>query len=663
MPRAMNPLTQMKKSTGRLSKEGAIGATVKRIDKGMRNKVNILLVDDHPENILALEAVLAYKNYNLVKAYSGEEALKWVLKVDFAVILLDVQMPGIDGFATAKLIKAREKSKDIPIIFITAISQASEHVNRGYSVGGIDYIFKPFEPEVLRKKVEGFVKIRQTMDKVKEQSEFLRAITEVSSDTIVALNEHGDILSVNPIVREMFGYEVKEVLGELISRLLPEFGFVQGKLFKETRLFETMATRKNGEGFPVDISIGEANVGDQQVFIYSIHDITERKEIEKERKQRYEKLERLVHERTEQIQLAHEKLRLSEMRFRKTFESSPNMMMIKSLINGRYIDVNESWERYTEYRYEDVKDSKNDFYQIAHDSPELNVDSHLIQKHPLHNVRVVYHTKSGKLRHGLLSTEIFEIEGEKCLLSVITDITERLVLEQEMARLDRLDLIGEMAAGIAHEIRNPMTTVRGFLQMMSARSQHAGKNELFDLMIDELDRANSIITEFLALSKNQTLELDKNSLNTLIETLFPLIQADAFNSRKDAQMKLEMIPDIEFDEREIRQMILNLARNGLEAMPSGGTLTLRTYSLSEEVVLEVQDEGSGIVPEILQKIGTPFFTTKEKGTGLGLAVCFGIADNHNARISINTGPKGTTFSVRFPLPKPRYEEKRSLNIS
>ncbi len=652
-----------------------------------KQKVNILLVDDHPENLLALEAVLSSLDYNLVKVLSGEEALKWVLKEEFAVILLDVQMPGVNGFDTAQLIKEREKSKDIPIIFITAISQAVEHVTQGYSVGGIDYVFKPFEPAILIKKVEGLVKIYMTIEKTREQSKLLRlrageleevnqelvdttqalrntealarVIGEVSTDTILTLDQHGIILNVNPAVREMFSYSVEELIGEKVLRLLPEFreaqegthAFRQSGLIKKENsgIVETVAKRINGERFPVEISIGEACVNNQSIIIYSICDITERKQIEKERIERYEKLEKLVLDRTLQIRLTHEELKHSEERFRKTFESSPNLMAISSLIDTRYIDVNECWEKHTGYSILEVKNRKLDLIRVAGNTSEKDENLYLLQKHPLRNLRVTYQTKSGKIRDGLLSTEILEIEGEKCLLSVLTDITERLLLEEEMSRLDRLNLIGEMAAGIAHEMRNPMTTVRGFLQMMSARPQHIGSNEFFTLMIEELDRANSIITEFLSLSKSQSLELDKQNLNELIETLFPLIQADAFNSKKDARIELQSIPEFEFDEREIRQMILNLVRNGLEAMSPGCTLTLRTYERSNEIILEVQDQGSGIEPEILQRLGTPFFTTKEKGTGLGLAVCYGIAEKHKARITIDTSPRGTTFIVRFPL--------------
>jgi len=204
-----------------------------------------------------------------------------------------------------------------------------------------------------------------------------------------------------------------------------------------------------------------------------------------------------------------------------------------------------------------------------------------------------------------------------------------------------------MAAGIGHEIRNPMTTVRGFLQLLGDKEEFQQSKDYFELMIEELDRANSIITEFLSLAKNKTLDLKPLSLNCLIGNLFPLIQADAMVNDKDIIMELQDTEVLLLDEKEIRQLILNLVRNGLEAMSVGGKLTIRTFMDGEETVLAVGDEGSGIKTEDLEKIGTPFFTTKENGTGLGLATCFSISARHNAAIQIDTGPSGTTFLVRF----------------
>ncbi|MHB1128001.1 MAG: ATP-binding protein [Bacillota bacterium] len=107
------------------------------------------------------------------------------------------------------------------------------------------------------------------------------------------------------------------------------------------------------------------------------------------------------------------------------------------------------------------------------------------------------------------------------------------------------------------------------------------------------------------------------------------------------------IPHLNLNDKEVRQLVLNLVRNGFESMPSGGSLTVKTYAENAQVVLAVKDQGPGITPEIIDKIGTPFITTKENGTGLGLAVCYSIAQRHNARITFDTGPDGTTFYVRF----------------
>jgi CheY-like chemotaxis protein len=137
-------------------------------------KAKILLVDDRQENLLALEAILSSLDQILVRANSGEEALKALLVDEFAVILLDVQMPGLDGFETAGHIKRREKTKDVPIIFLTAISNEPHHAYRGYAAGAVDYIAKPFDPWVLRAKVSVFVDLHRKNRLIREQSVLLR---------------------------------------------------------------------------------------------------------------------------------------------------------------------------------------------------------------------------------------------------------------------------------------------------------------------------------------------------------------------------------------------------------------------------------------------------------------------------------------------------------
>ncbi|MGX4732675.1 response regulator [Kitasatospora griseola] len=151
----------------------------------MVQKAKILLVDDRPENLLALEAILSALDQTLVRASSGEEALKALLTDDFAVILLDVQMPGMDGFETAAHIKRRERTRDIPIIFLTAINHGPHHTFRGYAAGAVDYISKPFDPWVLRAKVSVFVDLYQKNTQLKEQAALLRLQLETDEEPAI----------------------------------------------------------------------------------------------------------------------------------------------------------------------------------------------------------------------------------------------------------------------------------------------------------------------------------------------------------------------------------------------------------------------------------------------------------------------------------------------
>lgn len=244
----------------------------------------------------------------------------------------------------------------------------------------------------------------------------------------------------------------------------------------------------------------------------------------------------------------------------------------------------------------------------------------------------------------------FKADGSvEYALCTSRDITALKNMTTEMARLDRLNLVGEMAASIGHEVRNPMTTVRGFLQMMLLKTEYKKHTEFFHIMIEELDRANSILSEFLSLAKDKSVELQELNINTIVTTLMPLMQANGIVVNKYVHSELAPIPNLLLDEKQIRQLILNLVNNGLDAMEPGKNIYIKTFTYDNTVVLAVQDEGHGITATVMKKIGTPFFTTKESGTGLGLAVCYSIANRHNATIQPITGPHGTTFYILFQI--------------
>lgn len=251
----------------------------------------------------------------------------------------------------------------------------------------------------------------------------------------------------------------------------------------------------------------------------------------------------------------------------------------------------------------------------------------------------------------LFATQI--VKGEaKNFASELPELTPvfKYISEQteKMTRLDRLNIIGEMAASIGHEVRNPMTTVRGFLQYMGGKEKFFEYQAHFNLMIDEMDRANGIITEFLSLAKNKNMDFQKASLNDVIQEIYPLIMADALRNNCQVEVCCDEIKAVLLDRNSMRQLLLNMVRNAIEAMPEGGAITIRTEDAGDKVLLAISDQGTGISPDVLDKLGTPFFTTKEKGTGLGLAVCYRIIQRHNASLSIISAEgQGTTFKISF----------------
>jgi two-component system, sporulation sensor kinase E len=238
-------------------------------------------------------------------------------------------------------------------------------------------------------------------------------------------------------------------------------------------------------------------------------------------------------------------------------------------------------------------------------------------------------------------------------MTIVMDITEFENLKNEIARIERLHVISQMAAGVAHEVRNPMTVIKGYLQMFRQKEQTEAscRAEQYDMILNELDRVETIITDFLSLAKSKVISLVPVDLNSVIQELVPLISADAMKNNVNFTLRLaEKLPELLLDRQEIKQVILNLARNGIEAIRGQGSLTICTENQEQQVVLAVSDTGCGIPPELMNQIYNPFFTTKDTGTGLGLSVCASIVEHYAGKIEVQSEEgKGTVFTITFPL--------------
>ncbi len=235
---------------------------------------------------------------------------------------------------------------------------------------------------------------------------------------------------------------------------------------------------------------------------------------------------------------------------------------------------------------------------------------------------------------------------------VSLETTELLRLRKEITNMEQLSLVGQMAASITHEIRNPMAVIRGFVQLMQEKKMVSNEHYL-QVMLEELDRANGIIDDFLSLAQNRVVPMEYADLHAIIRQLEPLVLAEA--NLRGHTLVLDFGSETSrllLNAKEIKQLLLNLLRNAMEAMEEKGVLTIATRELDNEVELRISDTGKGIPEEVQRKLFEPFFTTKPGGTGLGLAVCLSIVERHHGKITVNSiEGKGSVFTIRFPKQK------------
>ena len=452
----------------------------------------------------------------------------------------------------------------------------------------------------------------------------LASIVESTDDAVIGITLDGAVLAWNRGAEKLYGYKAGEVWGRPVALILlpensEEVNTILDKIKKGqlAEHYETVHVRKHGRDIHVSVSISPVKnpLGNITGASIIARDISERKKMELE-------------------------LNKSRRRFANILESMAEAFI--ALDHGwRFIYINREAEQAWQRNREEL--TGRNIWEVF---PQTVGTELYTECHRAMEGGIAVNFEMATLYTGRIY-EVLACPSTDGLSVFFRDVSGRKEMEKEMARLDRLNLVGQMAAGIGHEIRNPMTSIRGFLQILSGKSECDSYRDYFDLMIEELDRANTIITEFLSLARNKTPEMRMQNINRVVEALSPLLTADAINSKKEIALELGEVPEIPLDEKEIRQLILNLARNGVEAMDSEGKLTIKTFLEGGEVVLAVQDQGIGISDGIIEHIGVPFFTTKENGTGLGLATCYSIASRHNAYINVDTGPQGTTFFVRF----------------
>ncbi|QTH41715.1 PAS domain S-box protein [Cohnella sp. LGH] len=268
-------------------------------------------------------------------------------------------------------------------------------------------------------------------------------------------------------------------------------------------------------------------------------------------------------------------------------------------------------------------------------------------------------TLKGKVLHTEIVETMTTLDNEPAIQIIIRDISERKKNEELLINSEKLYVAGQLAAGIAHEIRNPLTSLKGFLQLIV--SGRRNNNSYYDIMNAELDRIEDIVSELLMLSKPQVYELTYQDLRVMMRDTVTLLEAQAIlhNIAIEAEYGTEPLW-IYGVENQVKQVFINVIKNAIEAMIDGGWIRINLSREHDGVFVRIRDEGPGIGEDQLAKMGQPFYTTKEKGTGLGLMVSYKIVDNHQGKIDVKSElGKGTLFEITLPFRYPEAEIKKS----
>lgn len=567
----------------------------------------VLIVDDRPENLLSLEELLSDQGYELVRASSGNEALRLTLKQDFALVLLDVQMPEMDGFETAQLMRANSKTRHIPIIFISAGMKDFQFQFKGYDAGAVDYLAKPIEPLFLQCKVRIFAELYRQRREIELHKKHLEELIKLrtaelcqSAAELKTSNEH--LLNWNSALKateELLRGQVMEVI--------------------ETR-DQLMAT------------------------------------------------EEMLRVQIEEYQEAQKLLNESNISLQTLFDVSPLAIAVSSFPGGIIREINRTFSN--NFGHTGVIGMTGSELGLWGDNDEQERFLGLMHaQQGVSGFGTEIKTVHGENRNVLLYSNLMNYKGEKCLLVVFLDVTEQMRMEDHIRQTQKMDVIGQLAGGVAHDFNNMLTAISCSAELME---NHVKDNSVAMKLLGSIQRAAGrsagLTGQLLAFSRKGT----KNAVHVPVDTtIHEVISMLERTIDKNITLKTRLFAKnacVIADLSLLQNALLNLGVNARDALPDGGVITFATENIELNsgdcessgfniapgpyIEISVTDNGVGMTQETIKHVFEPFFTTKEvgKGTGLGLAVVYGAITDHHGCISIFSEPGvGTVFKLYLPV--------------
>ena len=587
-------------------------------------RINILMVDDSPTNLLALESILGAPDRNLIRANSGEDALRYLLDNDAAVVLLDVYMPGIDGLQTAELIRRREKSRDIPIIFLTANTTGQAHLTRGYSLGAVDYIIKPVDPAILKSKVAVFVELFKKTREVKRQTRLLeqknKELENANLERLRMLIGLGQELAAQrepPMVLQKFCQSTQKIIDaeSVTVAILDNDGYSLRHFF---RCNDQGEIAREGELSPVmQRALSRVTTEPTAVRLNDSDD--------------------LLLEAEEQGESINSFLGAA--------------IASASATSGWFYLVNKrNAEEFSEAD-ERLAATLATQVAVAYENATLYAEA---QHHAT------------------------ELRMEMAVRKQAEEERARLLVREQAARAEAEAANrnkDEFLATLSHELRTPLTAILGWSHLL--RKKELEQAEFFR-GLDTIERnarsQSQLIDDLLDVSRIITgklqIESGPVSLSNAIEAALDSIRPGA--EAKSIQFQIELDEcqcRVLGDSTRLQQIFWNLFSNAVKFTPAGGEVKV-TVSLDESRVnVSVTDTGIGIDADFLPFIFDRFrqadgSTTREHGgLGLGLAIVQHLVELHNGRVYVESAGKnqGATFTIALPLAPSDVEVATSMD--
>ena len=587
--------------------------------------VNILIVDDSPANLLALESLLQGEERNLVKASSGDEALRYLLEHEVAVILLDVYMPGIDGLETAALIRGREKSSGVPIIFITADSTGHRHIERGYALGAVDYILKPVEPDVLRAKVAVFVELFRKTKEIERQAALLQEknleLENANLQRLGMLIELGQELAAerDPArVLEKFCAAARHIVGAEHAGV-GVLGGEGGRLLHFFASDHEDSEWTNSAEPPAD----EGLVG------------------------------RLLRDGNP-LRLSRQEATLDAKHLPASRPAAHSFLGAPIVHSGAAV----GWLYLTD------KLGATEFNE-ADERLAVTLATQVAVSYE--NARLYTEAQSHAAALQQEVTERKQAEEARAQLLV-----REQAARAEAERANRVK--DEFLATLSHELRTPLTAILGWSRMLrTAVLDETMRARAVETIERNAHSQSQLIDELLDVSRIVT---GKLTLNVAPVELLPIVEAatDSIRPAADAKsIRLDVSLDpaagrVSGDPSRLQQVIWNLFSNAVKFTPAGGRVGVQLERDGASARITVSDTGIGIEPQIIPYIFDRFrqadgSTTREHGgLGLGLAIVRHLTELHGGTVSAESeGPgSGATFTVILPLAPDGGEGARAV---